>query len=169
MSKVEGSFVPPAMGNSSVPLNISGPGSIEMTDTHLNVSGFASSFALNSGLIALLVFGLILGSGWIKMTFFPNLDGEYFTYAMVFVLGTIIMWAVKGSKKHNADKPMELSIPWENIQKVNIESKGDEHSSKVLIFTRKFKPKGTLYFEPSDCSSKELESMINQALQNHTF
>ena len=156
-----GSFEPPAIGETATPLRISGKGKIEVSGSHLHVSGFHSkSNAKQTAIFLGVLFGVVGVLTYIKMNFFPDLP-TWVTGAIGGGLGVALIQLNKGQGEHET-KPLNLTLSKEQIKKVHLGKGKDAYEGFVFIDVKKNKPKGRIYFRPEGQSPElVLESLLN--------
>lgn len=145
--EIKGTFKPPAVGVSSMPIPISGRGVISVTSAGLDARGFV----LPKNPLVPLVFGAILAfvllSGYLKVKYLPGLSTATLTVGIAIAVGTLLA-ALRGAQAVSPDAkqaPLTLSIPWSSVAKV---SRDLSDPRCLIIGVKKFSPKGTIHFEP---------------------
>ena len=139
----EGTFEPPVIGTSTVPIAIAGTGTLATTAEALHARGFKGSGA---GL-ALLTFVLVTAAGMAVYhlltthVFHKAADGT--GYGGAIVAGIL---SAAATTKRASKRSYELVIPWSAIKDVKI----DTQRGDVVIRVKKHKPRGSLHFKSAN-------------------
>ena len=137
-----GTFSPPAIGATGVPISVAGKGTLTITPDGLAVSGFKAG---GSGLVA-------LGSALVVAA--AALGGAYVVEVLIFkhhemsssgigaAVGAGVIGGAAQTRRVSKD-PLELVIPWSAIYKVSV----DPQRKELQVVVKKHKPKGVLHFQ----------------------
>lgn len=135
-----GTFAPPSIGSTSVPIPLAGDGTLTATADGLVARAFRGggsglvflTFLLTTGLVIAVVYGV------------TRLMHASMTASKVgAAIGSGIVVAAALPRKAKKT-PWELVIPWASVAKVAL----DSSKTMVLVTVKKHKPKGTLHFKP---------------------
>lgn len=151
------------MGRTSVPIPIAGPGYLKITPTGIDAQGFKLPTSLLvpiafGGLLAIVVLGFYL-----RDTYFPNLSTGVMKGLGVIATMTFIGVLLGGRSLSGKgkEKPLLLSIPWASVDKV---SKDPDNDKGLVIKVKKFKPKGTIHFEPEGDLQNAIADLARPAI-----
>lgn len=147
-------FRPPALGNTQVPIKLTGGGTLHLTDAGLEVTGKkVASFGRGAlFVLALLAAGLV-------SVLLRNLLDLHSTASSGIGAGlgiSIVTYFMRKPAKEGA--PMSLSIPWEKVKKVT----WDASSECLLIVVKRMRPSGALYVVAPKNSA--LQKMLEQRI-----
>jgi hypothetical protein len=135
-----GTFAPPSIGSSSVPIPLAGDGSLTATADGLVARAFRAGGSGLAFLVFLLTTGVVLAAIY-GVTLLMH--GSMSASKVGTAIGSGIVTAAalpRMAKK----KPWEIVIPWASVAKVAL----DSSKTMVLVTVKKYKPKGTLHFKP---------------------
>lgn len=144
---IRGTFVPPALGYASTPIQIAGPGTLRLSDVGVEATGFKTAINVVAALLALFGVGIVVAAVYARKSFDPDGSNHFVEIAAIFafvVVGGALTrgQTVTGTK---GERPMSLSIPWANVTAV---AKDSRAPGTLLLTVKKFKPAGTLHFTP---------------------
>ncbi len=146
-------FRPPGIGNTQVPIKLTGEGSVTLTEEGLiatgkKVAGFGRGLLLIAAFLGCATVVALLDQHFE----FPSIV----RYALAGSIGLAILPFFRRPAREG--EPMSLSIPWSNIKKVA----WDGTSQCLMIVVRRMKPKGALYIVAPNGSP--LEQAIRERL-----
>jgi hypothetical protein len=148
----EGTFKPPIIGSTRIPINISGSGQCEVTSDGLKIKGFRRNSKINSSqlfiLFFIVFFGLIITKVILKIYAKIEISDQLIVAILLF---SCFYPFILGSGTDHQGELIQLLIPWEYISGARL----DKQSMCVVILVKKFQHqneiyKGELFFHPSD-------------------
>jgi hypothetical protein len=164
MTVFAGTFSPPVIGASQVPIKIAGSGYCELIPEGLKIQGFKQKSKFSSGQVILfcvsILFGIyIIVQGLLKIQIPQWLQGSLISA----IIAMFLYPFMTGQGNDHQGESIELLIPWENIPRASLEG----GLGLVVIHIKKFRHQqdryqGGLYFIPSD----EPSNLLN-ALKSH--
>jgi hypothetical protein len=130
-----GTFTPPPLGRRHVPFPVVGAGRLEVVDGGLRVVGTRARFAGLSSILG--VVGLV--GGFVLATML-GLESRRAIGGVVF--GGLFAGAAIGHliSKRISNRPLELSIPWASVRKVDV------LDGELQILVKRFRPEGMIHF-----------------------
>jgi hypothetical protein len=146
--ELHGTFAPPAMGNTSVPIPLVGPGRFALTEAGLSVSGFRRS-SMGGGLIALAIVGGIFATAFLVVALEVP---KWATYLIIGVIVTVVLNVIQRGRGRQGSKsaPWAFTVPWASVTDV---SEDPQMAGAVVVRVKKFSPSGTIHFQPPEGTS----------------
>jgi len=140
---IQGEFRAPSMGFRAAPFPITGPGTCELGDQYLTVSGFRTRGALLRFAVVMagLAVGIAIGMG---------LSAMYMADKIVVGVPMVVFIATALMPLPPSKLEARFRIPYENIHKVVPFKMRYASSNTVLIIVRDFAPKGEIHFLTED-------------------
>lgn len=140
-----GRFRAPSMGYRSAPFPITGPGTCELGDSYLTVSGFRA----RGGLVR---FAAVMGGLGLAIALAIGLDRLGLEDRVVIVAAFAVFLAGALTPLPPSRLQARFRIPYDNIHKVTLVKRGISalQTGTVLIDVRDFAPKGEIHFVTAD-------------------
>ena len=158
--EIQGTFKPPPVGATAMPIPINGEGRILLTPNGIDAHGFVLP---KNPLVPLVFAAVILGIplfAVLKTTVFASVPQDALTSVALGAAGVLVAFVLRGTgaKKQSA-KPLTLSIPWTSVKKVA----RDPHNPECLVISvKKFKPRGNIHFAPRENLDGAITALSNR-------
>jgi hypothetical protein len=146
--RFQGEFRPPMMGTDKHPVQVTGLGSLEITDSGLVVDGYRVK-GLGAGTIGILFILFVFGCMAISIKMDLDIHSNSYFYPG---LAVISFFALKGRKRAQGD-PWKFVIPWQSVKLV----RAADGAIEFLI--EKSEPNGKVFFYPTEDHQSLVEEL----------
>jgi hypothetical protein len=137
--KFQGEFRPPLMGMDKPPVQVTGLGSLEITDEGLVVDGYRVK-GLSSCMTGVLFIVFVFGCMTLSLKMGLDIDSKWYLYPGIAALA---YFGLKGRKRASGD-PWQFVVPWQHVKLVGA------LDGAIELLIEKSNPNGKVYFYPTD-------------------